>query len=63
MPTIFSLASYTNSDVLLVLCILFLIATAAKSAQLGLHGWLAQAMEGKSYTNWTPFWYVKPRQP
>lgn len=46
MPTIFSLASYINSDLLQILILLLLTGAAAKSAQLFLHNWLAQAMEG-----------------
>jgi len=35
MPTLFSLASYYNSDALFIFCMFLLIASAAKSAQLG----------------------------
>nr|QCQ68451.1 NADH dehydrogenase subunit 5 [Synchytrium endobioticum]QCQ68470.1 NADH dehydrogenase subunit 5 [Synchytrium endobioticum]QCQ68489.1 NADH dehydrogenase subunit 5 [Synchytrium endobioticum]QCQ68508.1 NADH dehydrogenase subunit 5 [Synchytrium endobioticum]QCQ68527.1 NADH dehydrogenase subunit 5 [Synchytrium endobioticum] len=44
--TIFSLASYLNTDLILILAVLLLIGASAKSAQLGLHSWLASAMEG-----------------
>ena len=36
-----------NTDLILILAILLLIGASAKSAQLGLHSWLASAMEGK----------------
>lgn len=39
MPTIFSLASFINSDLLFILCMFLLTGAAAKSAQLFLHGW------------------------
>jgi NADH:ubiquinone oxidoreductase subunit 5 (subunit L)/multisubunit Na+/H+ antiporter MnhA subunit len=35
MPTIFSLASYINGDLLVILSLLLLTGAAAKSAQLG----------------------------
>lgn len=44
--TIFSLASYLNTDLILILAILLLIGASAKSAQFGLHSWLAHSMEG-----------------
>lgn len=43
--TIFSLASYLNTDLILILAIFLIIGASAKSAQLGLHSWLAHAME------------------
>ncbi|KAI9088691.1 NADH dehydrogenase subunit 5 [Phlyctochytrium arcticum] len=46
MASIFSLASYLNGDLIFLLSILLLIGATAKSAQLGLHSWLASAMEG-----------------
>ena len=46
MSSIFSVASYLNGDLVFILTILLLIGASAKSAQLGLHGWLASAMEG-----------------
>jgi hypothetical protein len=44
--TIFSLAPYLNTDLILILALLLLVGASAKSAQLGLHSWLASAMEG-----------------
>jgi len=45
--TVFSLAPYINTNVITFIAILLLLGAAAKSAQLGLHIWLPQAMEGK----------------
>jgi hypothetical protein len=45
--TIFSLAPYINNNVLTFIIILLLLGAAAKSAQIGLHIWLPQAMEGR----------------
>jgi NADH-ubiquinone oxidoreductase chain 5 len=44
--TIFSTVPYINTNVITFISILLLIGAAAKSAQLGLHIWLPQAMEG-----------------
>lgn len=44
--TVFSLAPYTNEYALTVIGLLFLLAGMGKSAQLGLHTWLPDAMEG-----------------
>ena len=44
--TVFSLAPYINTNVITFISILLLLGAAAKSAQLGLHIWLPQAMEG-----------------
>jgi len=46
--TIFSLAPYINENVITFIIILLLLGAAAKSAQLGLHGWLPVAMEGNN---------------
>ena len=49
--TVFSLAPYTNTYALTVIGLLFLLAGMGKSAQLGLHTWLPDAMEGwNTYT-------------
>jgi NADH-ubiquinone oxidoreductase chain 5 len=44
--TIFSTISYINTDLITIISILLLLGAMAKSAQLGLHVWLPQAMEG-----------------
>lgn len=44
--TSFSLAAYMNESILTLLGILFLLAAAGKSAQIGLHTWLVNAIEG-----------------
>jgi|SRR5687768_7478225 NADH-ubiquinone oxidoreductase chain 5 len=46
MASLFSVASYLNGDLVFILTIFLLIGATAKSAQLGLHTWLASAMEG-----------------
>lgn len=46
MGTIFGLAASLNGDLLLILCLCFIGAAAAKTAMVGLHGWLLSAMEG-----------------
>jgi len=41
---VFSLAPYINEEVITIISILLLIGAMAKSAQLGLHAWLPDAM-------------------
>lgn len=46
LSTIFSLSNKMNEELIMWLSITILIAASAKSAQLGLHTWLASAMAG-----------------
>lgn len=46
--SVFSLPLYINTETLNLIMLCLLIATTAKSAQLGLHSWLLSAMEGQS---------------
>ena len=45
--TTFSLAPMINSNLLDIITLFLFIGAMAKSAQIGLHGWLPNAMEGK----------------
>lgn len=44
---VFSIAPYLNENIVTIIGVCFLIGAMAKSAQIGLHVWLPQAMEGK----------------
>lgn len=44
--TINSLSAYINSDIITLISLCLLIGATAKSAQLGLHTWLLNSMEG-----------------
>jgi NADH-ubiquinone oxidoreductase chain 5 len=44
--SVFSLAPMIHSNLITLVCLLFLLAAMAKSAQIGLHTWLPNAMEG-----------------
>ncbi|RYE15037.1 MAG: hypothetical protein EOP34_04695 [Rickettsiales bacterium] len=44
---VFSIAPYLNENTVTIVGICFLIGAMAKSAQIGLHVWLPQAMEGE----------------
>ena len=44
--TVFSLAPYINEELITIISICLLLAAMGKSAQIGLHTWLPDAMEG-----------------
>lgn len=44
--TVFSVAPFINTDLINLVSILLLVGAMAKSAQIGLHAWLPNAMEG-----------------
>lgn len=56
--TVYSLSPYINETVLTIVGLLFLMGAMAKSAQLGLHTWLPDRMEGKYKINIALFFLV-----
>ncbi|KAG0730606.1 hypothetical protein G6F29_014413 (mitochondrion) [Rhizopus arrhizus] len=44
--TVFSLAPFINEELITIISICLLVAAMGKSAQIGLHTWLPDAMEG-----------------
>ena len=44
--TVFSLAPFINESAITIIGLLLLVGAMAKSAQIGLHTWLPDAMEG-----------------
>jgi NADH-ubiquinone oxidoreductase chain 5 len=44
--TVFSAAPFANEDLVMIIALLLLGGAMGKSAQLGLHAWLPDAMEG-----------------
>jgi NADH-ubiquinone oxidoreductase chain 5 len=57
---VFSVAPFLNENTITIVGICFLIGAMAKSAQIGLHVWLPQAMEGKRKQNFNRFILNKP---
>jgi hypothetical protein len=45
--TVFSVVPYINESAITIIGLLLLVGAMAKSAQIGLHTWLPDAMEGK----------------
>lgn len=45
--TVFSVAPFINETAITIIGLLLLVGAMAKSAQLGLHTWLPDAMEGQ----------------
>ena len=64
--TVFSLAPFINEELITIISICLLIAAMGKSAQIGLHTWLPDAMEGLfrallkfHYMREHPFCFIK----
>ena len=51
--TVFSLAPYINSNVVIITGICLLIGAMAKSSQVGLHIWLPMAIPQKKSRRWS----------
>lgn len=47
--TVFSVAPFINESAITIVGLLLLIGAMRKSAQIGLHTWLPDAMEGQNY--------------
>jgi LAGLIDADG DNA endonuclease family/Proton-conducting membrane transporter len=56
--TIYSLSPYMNETVLTIIGLLFLFAAMGKSAQLGLHSWLPDAIEGSGSKGTNLVYYI-----